>query len=299
MVNRVLIVDNDPAFASMLKEGLQGLNDLRATVVETGAEVLTSVVEQGVDLVIVDVNMSDMAPAKLINAIREAKSSMKIMVTCFVGQPIPEEVQVLGIQGVLSKPFFVGDLPRLVGDALGVQLVVEEPPPVEEPAVEPAPEEPAEPEPAVEPEAAPEPGPKVDVAAIPEEIVHNLRKHERDIVAHLNDLNVEVNAEAILLTAGGELVAYTGVNLSRERAKKMAALVAQTAETAARAAAFLGEPSGRFEQSSHEGDSYRLYSYSLSQGIILSLALSSKLPLGILRHQTRQTSRELIRYIEL
>lgn len=299
MVNRVLIVDNDPAFASMLKEGLQGLNDLRATVVETGAEVLTSVVERGVDLVIVDVNMSDMAPAKLINAIREAKSSMKIMVTCFVGQPIPEEVQVLGIQGVLIKPFFVGDLPRLVGDALGIQLVVEEPPPVEEPAVEPAPAAPLEPEPAVEPEAAPEPGPKVAVAAIPEEIVQNLRKHERDIVAHLNDLNVEVNAEAILLTAGGELVAFTGVNLSLERAKKMAALVAQTAETAARAAAFLGEPSGRFEQSSHEGDSYRLYSYSLSQGIILSLALSSKLPLGILRHQTRQTSRELIRYIEL
>ncbi|MFQ5611452.1 MAG: response regulator [Anaerolineae bacterium] len=302
MTHNILIIDSDPAFANMLKEGLESQTALHATVVEASPDVLTAVVEQAIDLVVVDANIGDMDPAKLITAVREAKPLMKVMVTTFVGQPVPDEITALGVQGVLSKPFFVGDLPHLVGEVLGVQLVVEE---EEE---EPPPPPPGEAAPAVQEEAPaaaraqpeePVSLERVELApTVPAEIISRLRAREEKIVRHLNDLNVEVHAEAILLTAGSELVAFTGVNLSRERAEHLAALVAQTAEISSRAATFLGEPDGRFEQSLHEGDSYRLYSYNLSQGIVLSLALSSHLPLGILRHQTRQTSRELLKYIK-
>jgi len=120
-----------------------------------------------------------------------------------------------------------------------------------------------------------------------------LQAKEPQIVRLLKSLNSEVRAESILVTLGAELVAFSGL-LSREQTAELAALVATSTEAAARSAAFLGEPDGRFEQSLHEGNEYRLYSLSLSEGLVLSLALSSAVPLGTLRYRTRQTAEELL-----
>ena len=85
--------------------------------------------------------------------------------------------------------------------------------------------------------------------------------------------------------------------LSREQCQELAKLVAQSAQAAAQAANFLGEPAGRFLQSLHEGEAYRLYSLSLGEGIVLSLALSSNVPLGMIRHQCRQIAERLSKFI--
>ncbi|MEW5957489.1 MAG: hypothetical protein AB1801_07190, partial [Chloroflexota bacterium] len=74
-------------------------------------------------------------------------------------------------------------------------------------------------------------------------------------------------------------------------------LVAQSAQAAAQAARFLGEPVGQFGQSLHEGEAYRLYSLSLGEGISLSLALSSNVPLGMIRHRCRQIADRLSKFI--
>ena len=112
----------------------------------------------------------------------------------------------------------------------------------------------------------------------------------------IDDLNREVRAEAILLIVGPELIAQAGM-LSQERCYELAMLVAQSSQAAVQAARFLGEPAGRFAQSLHEGEEYRLYSLSLSEGISLSLALSSNVPLGIIRHQCRLITDELSKFI--
>jgi predicted regulator of Ras-like GTPase activity (Roadblock/LC7/MglB family) len=109
----------------------------------------------------------------------------------------------------------------------------------------------------------------------------------------LKSLNREVRAESIIVTLSAELVAFSGL-LGREQAAKLAGLVAATTEAAARSAAFLGEPDGRFEQSLYEGAEYRLYSLTVSEGLLLSLALSSDVPLGSLRYRSRQTAEELL-----
>ena len=96
-----------------------------------------------------------------------------------------------------------------------------------------------------------------------------------------------------MVTLGAQLVALAGL-LSQEQTAKLAGLVAESTDAAAQAASFLGEPDGRFEQSLHEGAEYRLYSLSLGQGLVLSLALSSNTPLGALRYHTRQTAEELL-----
>jgi predicted regulator of Ras-like GTPase activity (Roadblock/LC7/MglB family) len=105
-----------------------------------------------------------------------------------------------------------------------------------------------------------------------------------------------VRAEAILLIAGVDLIAHAGM-LSRVQCEELALLVAQSSQAAAHAAKFLGEAAGRFAQSLHEGSEYRVYSLSMGEGILLSLALSSNVPLGMIRHQCRQIAEQLSKFI--
>jgi predicted regulator of Ras-like GTPase activity (Roadblock/LC7/MglB family) len=131
---------------------------------------------------------------------------------------------------------------------------------------------------------------------VPQETIRFLRANEAEILRSLSDLNREVRAEAILLIAGVELIAQSGM-LSRDHCQELAVLVAQSSQAAALAAQFLGERAGRFTQSLHEGGAYRLYTLTLGEGILLSLALSTNVPLGMIRHQCRQIAEQLTKYI--
>jgi predicted regulator of Ras-like GTPase activity (Roadblock/LC7/MglB family) len=131
---------------------------------------------------------------------------------------------------------------------------------------------------------------------VPQETVRFLRANESEILRLLDDLNIEVRAEAILLIAGGELIAQAGM-LDRNHCYELTTLVAQSSQAAAHAAQFLGEKGGSFSQSLHEGEAYRLYTLTLGKGILLSLALSSNVPLGMIRHQCRQVAEQLSRFI--
>jgi DNA-binding response OmpR family regulator len=291
-----------------LSEGLNNHQAFSAEVTLSSTAALQKVVEQSVDLVIVDMSIKDVSPPKLIKAIREAKSSLPIMVTPVIGQDVPENVKSLDIQGILPKPFFIGDLPKIVGGALGLDLDSQVPDLPAQPARNsntrrssptPAAEKPVEaPQPVAKVETAPAP-----VAAATTEIylptlearkLERLRKHREDIVNQLKDMNSDFRAEVILLTAGSELIAKAGT-MSDKRADELAMLVAKSAETISQMARFLGERTKNFEQSMHEGSRFRLYSYSLGEGVVLSMALDVSVPLGIIRHQTRRTCQQLIK----
>jgi predicted regulator of Ras-like GTPase activity (Roadblock/LC7/MglB family) len=259
-------------------------------------------------MVIVDMGLSDVEPIRLVKAIREAKPSMRVMLIPLLGQQGPDELQDVDIQGILPKPFFVGNLPDIVGEAMAIDTPVSSTPSKPElkvavpdrtsaTAFREAPSSPRvvrEPPPPEEaPVAAPPAAPPPETPAYPKETMARLQAKEREIMQLLKFLNREVRAESIMVTLGAELVAFSGL-LGREQAAELAALVATTTAAAARSAAFLGEPDGRFEQSLHEGAEYRLYSWTLSEGLVLSLALSSDIPLGTLRYRARQTAEELL-----
>lgn len=308
MSQSILVVDSDHAFATILKEGLETTDEYQVTLAHAGTDALESVVERNFDLVIVDMGLRDVRPVTLVKAIREAKPSMRLMLIPLLGQKIPDELQGLEIQGVLPKPFFVGDLPKIVGEAMGVEelassnaSVPELKMPVPDPssleAVEEAPVASSgawEPLLDEEPPVAPDPAASPDEAqSYSAETLARLQAKERQIVQLLKSLNREVPAESIMVTLGAKLVAFAGL-LGRDETAKLAALVSATIEASTRSAAFLGEPDGRFEQSLHEGSDYRLYSLSLAEGLVLSMALSSSVPLGSLRYRARQTSEELL-----
>jgi hypothetical protein len=104
----------------------------------------------------------------------------------------------------------------------------------------------------------------------------------------MEKLTKEVNADAALLTAGGELVAHTG-RLSSEEVGALAQAVAESWRTSVRVAEILGREQLRFEQST-EGGGYLFYSHAVAQDVILSVALRAHVPLGIIRHRTKEAA---------
>lgn len=310
----ILVVDSDEGFGFMLKEGLQNSGHYTAKCVHTGSDALQAVVEEAFDLVIIDMGLADMSPATLVHAVREAKNGMRIMMIPFIGQDLPKDIKALDINGILTKPFFVGDLPDLIGQAIGQNKSGASPrpaTPAPTPVAAPAPAPKSSPAPAPisappKPKAAPPPpvlSPLVPSESshlapgtVPQETIRFLRANEAEILRLLDDLNREVRAEAILLIAGVELIAHAGM-LSRAHCQELTTLLSQSSQAAAQAARFLGERAGRFAQSLHEGTEYRLYSLSLAESISLSLALSSNVPLGMIRHQCRQTADQLTKFI--
>ena len=316
MAYNILVVDSDQAFATILKEGLETNGNYRVTLTQSGSDALESVVERPFDLVIVDMGLQGVKPVTLVKAIREAKPAMRLMLIPLFGQQIPAELKELKIQGFLPKPFFVGDLPRLVGGALNIEtpaslapsapeLKVAAPPRPDAKSTAPAKESPAPPaaitapspsvtsQPQVE-KAPPSPAPpSPEAPSFSPAVLARLQAKEQQIAQLLKSLNREVRAESIMVTLGTQLIAFAGL-LSREQAANLAKLVADSTDAAAQMANFLGEPSARFEQSMHEGAEYRLYSLSVGEGLVLSLALSSDTPLGTLRYRARQTAEELL-----
>ncbi|RME74803.1 MAG: response regulator [Chloroflexi bacterium] len=298
----ILVVDSDEGFGLMLKEGLETNGYYQAQWVASGGDALQTLVESTFDLVIVEPDLPDMAAEQFIRAVREVNGDMKIMAVSLMGMPLPPGLEALGLNGILPKPFFVGDLPDLVDEALGrkrrpSQVVTVRPPSTPVPVEEPTPaEQPETGAPAEETEIDFEGLPPLPAPAVSYDTIRYLRANEPEILRLLNDLNREVRAEVILLVAGTELIAQAGM-LSREQSLQLAQLMIQIAQASAQAARFLGEPNGQFVQSLHEGDAYRLYSLSLSEGVLLSLALSSNVPLGMIRHQCRQIAGKLAKYI--
>jgi len=298
----ILVVDSDEGFGMMLKEGLENSGHYFSVCVHTGSDAIQAIVENSYELAIIDMALTDMSPAALIQAMRKAKDGMRVMIIPLIGQSVPQSIEALSINGVLTKPFFVGDLPDLIDEAIGRKRESRPVAPVrpeksdspKDEVVEPSARENEIDE--VVPEATPELPPPLAVASVSSDTLRYLRANETEILRLLGDLNREVRAEAILLIAGLELIAHAGM-LGRDQCQQLTMLVAQSAQAAAQAAGFLGEPAGHFGQSLHEGEAYRLYSLSLGEGIFLSLALSSNVPLGMIRHQCRQIADQLSKFI--
>lgn len=295
----ILVIDSDEGFGNMLKDGLVQSGHYQATCVHSGSNALEAVVEETFDLVIIDMALTDMSPITLVQAIREAKSNMRIVMIPLMGQNLPEQVNTLNINGVLTKPFFVGDLPDIVNKSLGRQTApassgmsgpINTPTPIP-PTRDPEPKVLETPAATIETETT-----VPAVSTVPRETIRFLRANEKETLRILDDLNVEVRAEAILLVAGSELIAQAGM-LDRQHCQELTRLVAQSSQAAAQAAKFLGEKGDSFAQSLHEGEEYRLYTLTLGKGILLSLALSSNVPLGMIRHQCRQVAEQLSRFI--
>lgn len=286
MSNHILIVDNMEAFATILKEGIESGGEYEATVVTTALQARNEAGRGHLAMAIVDMGLEDEDPVELLQTLRQRHPELRLMVIPM--GDVPAEVQALGIQGMLPKPFFFAEIPAQIEGAMSraIGAAAAEPEPEPEPETEAA----SQLEPQPQPKLQPQPE---AVDAPPPELLAHLATESQRLAQHLNNLARELNAEAVLLTCGDDLVAYAG-QFSRAEAEKLARTVSESWRASARVAAALGREQVRFEQSLHESKDYLLYSLTATRDIVLSVALqAADRPLGMIRYNTKQTAKDL------
>ncbi len=264
MATRILVVDRDEAFATMLQHMLETEGGYKVEVTRTGSHALILLQQSKFDLTIIDTDLDpkDLGYRDLILSVRQLEPAMRLMLIPLMGEELPPGIDQLDIQAVLSKPFFADDLLPNIESALAKQVAS----PLPAPAKSPATSRPVQ-------EAAP--GPQ----------------------ALLAELAREINADAIVLLStsppGKRLVAHVS-HWDRSRLETLADLSIATVQAAQATARFLGQPDEPFEHNMFENASSRLYIMAVAGGDLLIAVTSVNTPLGTIRHNLRRTARSLL-----
>jgi CheY-like chemotaxis protein len=260
MAPRILLVDRNEAFATMLKEMLEADSGYEVSVAKRGSAALALLHDESFALTIIDMDLDpdDLDYRDLIPRVRELQPAMRLMLIPLTGESLPQEIDRSHIQGILSKPFFADDLLPSIEDALGKEVSLS--------ATQPAP--------------IPSPEPKSSA----------------EIQAILAQLAREIYADAVLLLSAREgeeyLIAHAS-SLDEPETVMLANLSIATIRAAQATAHFLGQPDRPFEHNMFETESLRLYAMSLPGEMLLTVVSPASTPLGTIRHNLRRAAREL------
>ena len=270
MTTRVLIVDPNEAFAALLKEGLEADREYRAVAVTDGPSALAALQSGAFDLVIVDLGTHTPDPVILLRAIRGLQADLPIMVIPIDGDSVPQELTPFDICGVLTKPFFLPELPARIAQALGRPLPAPTPMPAR---------------------AAPASAARAPARAL-RRIV--LSRNDPRLADALRALADTLNAEAVLLTDGSALAGHAGP-LAPTDAETLARRILEARAASARS---LWTPGGseqvRFGQSIQDSGEHLVYSLDVAEDIVLTVAVRPDASLRIIRAQARQVAAALI-----
>ena len=274
MPPRILVVDRNAAFATVLKEMLETEGGYEVSVVPKGSDALALLQDGSFALTIIDMDLDpdDLDYSDLVPRMREAQPSIRLMLIPLLGENVPSELHQLGIQGVLSKPFFADDLLPSIEEALTkeVRHVIPLPAPASSPAPAPA--------------SAPAPAPVPQASA--------------EVEAVLFDLSRETYAETVLLLSlreGDEQLVAQASSLDDAEAAALANLSIAAVRAAQATARVLGRPDRPFEHHMFEADSLRLYAMYVPENLLLVVVTPTSTPLGTVRHNLRRTARSLAR----
>ena len=117
---RILIVDDEPAVASLLADAIQDQGH-EATIVHRGREALARLGEQPYDAVFLDVLMPEMSGIEVLRRIRATHPTLPVIViTGHAQQEELEEARRLGVSEVIEKPFILNNLSDALGTLRGV-----------------------------------------------------------------------------------------------------------------------------------------------------------------------------------
>jgi len=116
----VLIVDDEPKVAFLLREALQRSDRrCRVTVVHSGEEALEILDRSSVDLLVTDLRMPGISGLDLIRWVRASSPETRtILITAYGNNEVEEEARRLETYRYITKPFDVSDFIRAVEDAL-------------------------------------------------------------------------------------------------------------------------------------------------------------------------------------
>jgi CheY-like chemotaxis protein len=120
MDRSILIVDANPGLATMLQQALSSVG-FDCTLALTGREAYQSASGKPVDLAIVDFHLPDGPAADLIRVLQKLHPGIILLAIPPDNDPNNPIIDTLGIQGVLTKPFYLPDLVPQIAGLLGVE----------------------------------------------------------------------------------------------------------------------------------------------------------------------------------
>lgn len=272
----ILVVDPNEAFATLLSEELQRQGyDVRTFY--SGGEALTAARKRMPDLAVLDMALEDPSAIAMAQELRGVEPRLRLMLIPLMGETLVPEAEALSVQGVLTKPFFIPDLPDMIGAALQAPVIMASAAAMAEAPVE-AKEEP----PAVSAEV------KAPVAGFS---AGAFEAHRKQIQSQMADLMDELGAEGVVLTNGETLVAWLG-RMDEAGAAVVGRTVTDCWKSSAEVARIIGSPQTRIEMSI-SGDDYTLYALSVTGDVILTVGARGAGALGLLRHRARRTASAL------
>lgn len=265
MAHKILVVDRNQAFATMLERMLETDGGYEVQVAPSGSDALALLRQTDFDLTIVDMDLDveDMGYRDLILSVRESEPGMRLMLIPLMGSDLPPEALQMDIQGILSKPFFAEDLLPDIRAALSKEVNLRSPQPVE-------------------------PSPPMSA-----------QQPASDVQPALSELARELNAQAALLlsTAGDDVRVLAHVStLTSSKIDTLADLGMVIVRSAQATAQFLGQADNPFEHHMFESDSLKLYIMVLREDQLLLVVTPDTTRLGTIRHNLRRAARTLNSY---
>lgn len=117
---RILIVDDEPTLVFFLKQGLQeGEFPCQIDGASSGEEALTKLTYNSYDLLVTDLKMSGISGFTLVEVARSFHPDIGvILMTAFGSREVQDEVEQLGVNGYLTKPFSTTHLQEMINQIL-------------------------------------------------------------------------------------------------------------------------------------------------------------------------------------
>ncbi len=259
----ILVVDASPGFGDLIRQTLEETGRYQVTVTESAAEALEVLRQVDIRLAIVDFGLSDLSGPEAVRRFHQIRPDLEVIGIPVSDGDLEQELDALELAGVLSKPFYVPDLPAVVAQALG--LSDEEIPP-------PAPRR---------------PGPIADAAPAASEPPPPWLADSDRAGEYLARLSMVSSAEAALLTRGRRLWAYTG-RLEEAQLQELISMIADSwAREAARGCL------ARFVRLPGCKEDFMLYATRVAGDLVLGLVFGAETPFGTIRRQASSLARAL------
>jgi len=228
----------------------------------------------------------------LINSIQQWAPQARVMLIP-VGDALPDEIRRLPVQGILRKPFFIGDLGRQIARALGTHTkpLVHLPPPLEpangqaKPRVRQI----------VQTSARPPAEAPVRINGKQSEIGQPPRTQDGTLDDVLLALARELRADLVLLLSQGVLLAQHS-NFEGNHLDKIVERLLLWRAASDELLSLLGERA-HFQRALLEGERYCLYTYNLDETLCLLTLCRSDLPLGTARLAMRGASERITKIV--
>ena len=258
----VLVVDASEQFGTLIRQTLEDTGYYQVTLVTNGAEAVKYSQSSDIRLAIVDFDLPDSQGPDIIRQLQATIDDLAVIAIPYSTEPDDPDMKDLTVDGLLTKPFYLPDLLKIVATALDL------------------PDAPVSLAPS-------RPGPIGDEPSRPSKSLAPWLTDVDQAAQYLTRLFLDVSAVAAMLTRDQRLWAYAG-DLDQSQLKGLSKMIASYWKGKGTRGA-----SVKFISFPDSDDDFMLYSTIVSGDIILSLIFTAETSFSTIRHQAEHFSKTL------